>query len=253
MDLLKDKVALITGGSSGIGAAVAEMFAKAGAKVAILARRMEPLEAEAEKIRQAGGVCLPISGDVTSTEDCRRAVNQVVETFGRVDILVNNAGTGDFHTTTAKYTDEFWDFIIALNQTSVFKFCREVLPHMEKQGNGSIINISAIAGVYGNAGAGYSSAKAAIIALTKNIAMQYAGRGIRCNAVCPGPVATPIMDGRNDDKFDKEFMAITDRHADCSVPASTAEEQAYVITFLASDLAVTINGEAIVTDGGRCL
>lgn len=253
MDLLANKVALITGASSGIGAVTAELFAKNGAKVAILARRREALEEKAAAIRALGGTCLPIVGDVTDPDACNAAVGQVIQAYGRLDILVNNAGDGDHHTTTEQCSNEFWDKMIALNQSSVLYFCRAALPYMRAQGSGSIINLSAIAGVYGNAGVSYSAAKAAVIAMTKNIALQYTGTDIRCNAVCPGPTLVPRMDGREEAMYDKEFLALTERHMDMTIPFAAAEDQANVILFLASDLSRCITGQAIVTDNGRCL
>ena len=253
MEMLTDKVALITGGSSGIGAETARVFAKQGAKVAIFARGREKLDQVAAELKALGAECLTITGDVTKSEDCNAAIDRVVTAFGRIDVLVNNAGAGDFHTTTEKCSDEFWDRMIALNQSSVLYCCRAVLPHMRAQGSGSIVNLSAIAGVYGNAGVSYSAAKAAVIAMTKNIALQYTGTDIRCNAVCPGPTAVDRMDGREDALIDQEFFAITDRHMDSSIPFASAEDQANVIAFLASDLSRCITGQAIVTDNGRCL
>lgn len=253
MEMLKDKVALITGGSSGIGAETARVFAKQGAKVAIFARGQEKMDRVAAELKALGADCLTIAGDVTKSEDCSAAVEQVVAVFGRIDVLVNNAGAGDFHTTTEKCSDAFWDQMIALNQSSVLYCCRAALPHMRAQGSGSIVNLSAIAGVYGNAGVSYSAAKAAVIAMTKNIALQYTGTDIRCNAVCPGPTAVDRMDGREDAFMDLEFFAITDRHMDSSIPFAAAEDQANVIAFLASDLSRCITGQAIVTDNGRCL
>ena len=253
MEMLKDKVALITGGSSGIGAETARVFAKQGAKVAIFARRQAKMDRVAAELKALGADCLTIAGDVTKSEDCSAAVEQVVAVFGRIDVLVNNAGAGDFHTTTEKCSDAFWDQMIALNQSSVLYCCRAALPHMRAQGSGSIVNLSAIAGVYGNAGVSYSAAKAAVIAMTKNIALQYTGTDIRCNAVCPGPTAVDRMDGREDALMDLDFFAITDRHMDSSIPFAAAEDQANVIAFLASDLSRCITGQAIVTDNGRCL
>ena len=253
MEMLKDKVALITGGSSGIGAETARVFAKHGAKVAIFARGQAKMDRVAAELKALGADCLTIAGDVTKSEDCSAAVEQVVAVFGRIDVLVNNAGAGDFHTTTEKCSDAFWDQMIALNQSSVLYCCRAALPHMRAQGSGSIVNLSAIAGVYGNAGVSYSAAKAAVIAMTKNIALQYTGTDIRCNAVCPGPTAVDRMDGREDALMDLDFFAITDRHMDSSIPFAAAEDQANVIAFLASDLSRCITGQAIVTDNGRCL
>lgn len=253
MEMLKDKVALIIGGSSGIGAETARVFAKHGAKVAIFARGQEKMDRVAAELKALGADCLTIAGDVTKSEDCSAAVEQVVAVFGCIDVLVNNAGAGDFHTTTEKCSDAFWDQMISLNQSSVLYCCRAALPHMRAQGSGSIVNLSAIAGVYGNAGVSYSAAKAAVIAMTKNIALQYTGTDIRCNAVCPGPTAVDRMDGREDAFMDLDFFSITDRHMDSSIPFAAAEDQANVIAFLASDLSRFITGQAIVTDNGRCL
>lgn len=253
MEILKGKVALVTGASSGIGLTTAKLFAREGAKVAILARRLNVLEEKAAEIRAEGGECLPIAGDVTDPESVNAAVQKVIDTWGRIDILVNNAGDGDQHRTAENVSDEFWNRMIALNQSSVFYFCRAVLPQMRKQGAGSIVNLSAIAGVYGNAGVSYSAAKAAVIAITKNVALDCTGTDIRCNAVCPGPTLVDRMDGREDALYDKEFLAITERHMDMTIPFAQPEDQANVILFLASDLSRAINGQAIVTDNGRCL
>lgn len=253
MEILKGKVALVTGASSGIGLTTARLFAREGAKVAILARRLNVLEEKAEEMRAEGGECLPIAGDVTDPESVKAAVQKIIDTWGRIDILVNNAGDGDQHRTAENVSDEFWNRMIALNQSSVFYFCRAVLPQMRKQGSGSIVNLSAIAGVYGNAGVSYSAAKAAVIAITKNVALDCTGTDIRCNAVCPGPTLVDRMDGREDALYDKDFMTITERHMDMTIPFAQPEDQANVILFLASDLSRAINGQAIVTDNGRCL
>ena len=250
---LSDKVAVITGASSGIGAETARVFAREGASVVLVARRQEALDRIAGEIEAAGGVCLTVSADVTKQDDCERVFRDTVKRFGRVDILVNNAGDGDQHMTTAKCTDEMWYRMIELNQTSVLRFCREALHYMEKQGSGTIVNLSAIAGVYGNAGVSYSAAKAAVIAMTKNIAVQYAGKGIRCNAICPGPTLVPRMDGREAALYDTEFLATTERHMDMTIPFASVEDQASVILFLASDESKAITGQAIVSDNGRCL
>ena len=155
--------------------------------------------------------------------------------------------------TTAKCTDEMWYRMIELNQTSVLRFCREALRYMEAQGSGAIVNLSAIAGVYGNAGVSYSAAKAAVIAMTKNIAIQYAGRGIRCNALCPGPTMVPRMDGREAALYDTDFLATTERHMDMTIPFAAVEDQANILLFLASDESKAITGQAIVSDNGMCL
>lgn len=250
---LEGQVAVITGASSGIGAGAAKLFAREGAKVVLFARRPELLQKMAADIRSQGGECIAVAGDVTSQEDCSRVIRETIAAFGRIDILVNNAGEGDHHSTTRNTDDELWYQMIELNQSSVFRFCREVLPIMEQQSSGIIVNISAIAGVYGNAGVSYSAAKAGVIGITKNIAIQYAGRGIRCNVLCPGPTNVPRMDGREADLFDKQFMAITERHMDMTIPFSQVEDQANVILFLASIDSKCLTGQVIVSDNGMCM
>ena len=250
---LLGKTAVVTGASSGIGAETARLFAREGANVVLFARRQEALDAVAAEITAQGGVCMTVQGDVTKQADCERLFRETKAHFGSVDILVNNAGDGDHHMTTAKCTDEMWYRMIELNQTSVLRMCREALHYMEEQGSGAIVNLSAIAGVYGNAGVSYSAAKSAVIGITKNIAIQYAGHGIRCNAVCPGPTAVPRMDGREEALYDTAFQTITERHMDMTVPFAKPEDQANVILFLASDESRAVNGQAIVSDGGMCL
>lgn len=250
---LAGKIAIITGASSGIGAETARLFAAEGASVVLTARRQEALDRIAAEIEQVGGICLTVAGDVTKQDDCENVFQKTVEHFGRVDILINNAGDGDQHMTCAKCTDEMWYRMIELNQTAVLRFCRQALRYMEQQGSGTIVNLSAIAGVYGNAGVSYSAAKAAVIAMTKNIAVQYAGKGIRCNALCPGPTMVPRMDGREDGLFDLDFRAITERHMDMTIPFAHARDQANVLLFLASDESKAITGQAIVSDSGMCL
>ena len=234
---------MITGCSSGFGLETARYFLEQGWKV------IATMRAPQEGLLPASDRLRLVRLDVTSAQSIAEAIAEA----GEIDVLVNNAGAGDFHTTTEKCSNAFWDQMIALNQSSVLYFCRAALPHMRAQGSGSIVNLSAIAGVYGNAGVSYSAAKAAVIAMTKNIALQYTGTDIRCNAVCPGPTAVDRMDGREDALIDQTFFAITDRHMDSSIPFASAEDQANVIAFLASDLSRCITGQAIVTDNGRCL
>ncbi len=253
MDRLKGKVAVITGASSGIGKGTAELFAKEGAAVVLTARRVDRLQALAEKIRGAGGNALVVPGDVTSVADVKNVIEQTIKTFGKMDILVNNAGIGDRHTASIRVTDQFWDQVIATDLTGVFYFCREALEHMVQAKEGVIVNVSSIGGVYGNAGASYSAAKAGVIGLTKNIAIQYAGTKIRCNAVCPGPTPTELNTPEQLAKFDQEFMEICERHTDHSVGDSEVIDQANAILFLASDESRCITGQSLVVDRGMCL
>ena len=253
MDRLKGKIAVVTGASSGIGKGTAELFVKEGAAVVLTARRVDRLNALAEKIEEAGGKALVVPGDVTKLADVKNVIEQTIKAFGRIDILVNNAGIGDRHTPTIRLTDQFWDEVIATDLTSIFHYCREALRYMIQAEEGVIVNVSSIGGVYGNAGVSYSAAKAGVIGLTKNIAIQYAGTKIRCNAVCPGPVPTELNTPEQLAKFDQEFMAICERHTDHSVGDSEVIDQANAILFLASDESRYITGQSLVIDRGMCL
>jgi NAD(P)-dependent dehydrogenase (short-subunit alcohol dehydrogenase family) len=253
LDRLKGQVAVITGASAGIGKGTAELFVKEGAAVVLTARRVDKLNALAEKIKKAGGKALVVPGDVTKVADVKNVIEQTIKTFGKIDILVNNAGTSDRHIPTIRLTDRFWDQVIRTDLTGVFYFCREALKYMVQAKEGVIVNVSSIGGVYGNSGASYSAAKAGVIGLTKNIAIQYAGTKIRCNAVCPGPTPTELNTPEQLAKFDQEFMAICARHADHSVGDSEVIDQANAILFLANDESRCITGQSLIVDRGMCL
>jgi NAD(P)-dependent dehydrogenase (short-subunit alcohol dehydrogenase family) len=253
MNRLKDKVALITGANSGIGRVTAELFAKEGASVVMFARNKERLKEVEDGIVKNGGKALSVSGDVTSAADCKKVFGEAVNKFGKVDILVNNAGIVDLHTPVIRVTDKLWQDVININQTGTFLFCREALEYMTKAKKGVIVNVSSIAGVYGNGGAAYSASKFAVIGLTKNIAIQYAGTDIRCNAMCPGPTPTPLNTPDKIEKFDKEFTEICSRHTDHSVGDSGAIDQANAILFLSNDESRCITGQVLVVDRGMCL
>ena len=254
MGRLDNKVCLITGGNSGIGECTAKLFAKEGAKVIITARRENELQRVAEEIAAAGGDCIWVSGDVTVQEDVDRVVDTIIAKYGRIDVLVNNAGIPDKHTRTTWVTDELWDSVYAVNITGCMRLCRAVLPHMEKAGYGSIVNVASIGGVYGCAGASYSSAKAALIGLTKNIAQQYFHTRIRCNSVSPGSTLTPLFDPKNFDGADMEMQEITKRrHYHERDTILQPIEQANAILFFASDESSGINGQDLVVDYGNRL
>lgn len=250
MGMVDNKVIVVTGANSGIGKETALVLASEGAKVVLAARRLDKLEEVAFEIRQKGGEAHCVSGDVSVKEDCERIIGEALEKYGRVDVLVNNAGMGDKQIPITRCSDDWWHEICAVNQDSVFYMTKAALIPMEMQGEGSIVNISSIGGVYANAGIAYSAAKAAVVAMTKNVAIQFAGKGIRCNAVCPGPTITPLLskDARAD--FDQEFVKICNEHICRSVPKAEAVEQANAILFFASDLSKAITGQALVVDYG---
>lgn len=250
MGLVENKVIVVTGANSGIGRETALVLAAEGSKVVLAARRMDKLKEVEEEICAKGGEAYCVSGDVSVREDCDRIISETLEKYGRVDVLVNNAGMGDKQIPITRCSDEWWREICAVNQDSVFYMTRAALVPMEKQGEGSIVNVSSIGGVYANAGIAYSAAKAAVVAITKNVAIQFAGKGIRCNAVCPGPTITPLLskDARAD--FDEEFVKICNEHICRSVPKAEAIEQANAILFFASELSKAVTGQALVVDYG---
>jgi NAD(P)-dependent dehydrogenase (short-subunit alcohol dehydrogenase family) len=253
MKRLEGKIAIVTGSNSGIGKATAELFAREGASVVLTARRLDLLEQVAETCRGFGVEALAISADVSKAEDCTRVVEETIQKFGRIDILVNNAGIADKHRPITETSHEWWEHVIAVDQTSVFYMCKEALKYMEPAQYGSIINISSIGGVFGNSGISYSAAKTAVIGMTKNIAIQFAGRGIRCNAVCPGPTPTPLNTPEEISTFTLWFAEICGAHMDLTRPEATAQDQANAILFFASDESKAMTGQVMIVDNGATL
>ncbi len=253
MARLAGKIAVITGGNSGIGEATAKLFAREGATVVITARRERELQRVADEISAEGGACVYIPGDVTITADVDNVMEKTVELFGRIDILVNNAGIGDCHKPTIKMDDDFWDRVQDVDLKGVMRCCRAALRYMVPANKGSIVNIASIGGVYCCAGAAYSAAKAGVLSLTKNLAIQYYGTGIRINSVSPGSTETPLFSPEKFEGVDEEMLALTARtHVRTIDHRLSPYEQAYTILFLASDEASGINGQDIVVDyGGR--
>jgi NAD(P)-dependent dehydrogenase (short-subunit alcohol dehydrogenase family) len=178
------------------------------------------------------------------------------EKFGKIDILVTSAGILDYNASILKTERYLWDRMIAVNQTGLFYCCREALKYMEKQGSGSIVNISSVAGISGNAGFSYSASKHAVVALTKNIAIQYTGTNIRCNVICPGPVNTPMSNPSQEvlkqaeAYYDAGFMEICGRHINKTPGFSDPIDQANVILFFASDMSSAITGQWLQVDKG---
>ena len=251
--LLEDRVAIVTGGARGIGRATALKFAEEGCSVAIADISIKEADDTASEIVKLSREGMAVQCNAADNRQVSDLIRKVVDKFGKIDILVNNAGISDRHTPAIRVTDQYWDEVIGTDLTSVFHFCREALKYMVQAQEGVIVNVSSIGGVYGNAGASYSAAKAGVIGLTKNIAIQYAGTRIRCNAVCPGPTPTELNTPEQLAKFDQEFMEICARHTDHSVGDSEVIDQANAILFLASDESRYITGQSLVVDRGMCL
>ena len=251
MNSLQGKTALITGAAQGNGLGIARVFAQKGATV-IMTDQDDKVFGSCELIKyetKAPGVFAYLM-DVSNKKQVADVISRYEEEIGTTDILVNNAGIGDKQMSITRCSDDWWRQIIAVNQDSVFYMSRAALVYMEKQGEGSIVNISSIGGVFANAGIAYSAAKAAVVAMTKNVAIQFAGKGIRCNAVCPGPTITPLLSSDEIATFDQEFMKTCNEHICRSVPKAEAVDQANAILYFASDLSKAVTGQALVVDYG---
>ena len=247
---LKDKVALITGGTSGIGEATALLFAKEGAEVAITGRNQKRGAAVVKRIKEVGNGGVFIHADVTVAADCRRAVDETVAAFGRLDILFNNAGV--FYPQTAiECSEKEWDEQIDVNLKGTFLMSKFALPVMIKEGRGVIVNNSSGWGIVGGDHAvAYCASKGGVVLMTKAMAIDHGPQGIRVNCICPGDVETPMLPA--DAKM--RGLKWEDYIAGCaSRPlgrVGTVEEIAKSVLFLASEDSSFMTGAALVVDGG---
>jgi 3-oxoacyl-[acyl-carrier protein] reductase len=242
---LEGKAALVTGGSRGIGAAIALRLAAEGAAVAVnYAGSKEAADAVVAAIVSDGGQAVALRGDVCDPAACSALVAGTLEAFGRLDILINNAGiTRDG--LLVRMSDDDWDSVIGTNLTGVFSMSRAAAKVMMKARTGCIVNITSVVGMMGNAGqANYAAAKAGVIGLTKTIARELASRHVRCNAVAPGFISTDMTNKLSDDQRD----AIA-----CTIALGrlgSANDVAAAVSFLASDDAAYITGQTLAVDGG---
>ena len=243
--MLKGKTAVITGSGRGIGKAIAMKMAGLGANIVINdIPSSDYADATCEEIKALGVDCIVVKGDVRSADDVAELVNTTIEKFGGIDIFVNNAGvTRDG--LMLRMSEDDWDLVMDINLKGAFNCIKAVARPMMKQRGGSIINIASVVGVMGNAGqANYSASKAGLIGLTKTTAKEFASRGIRCNAVAPGFIASDMTDKLTDDVKKQYFDAI---------PLSKFGETsdvANVVAFLASDMSNYVTGQVINVDGG---
>ncbi len=251
---LAGKVALITGGTSGIGAATARLFGREGATVIITGRRVELGQAMAAGIAADGGRARFIAADHTRPEDCQQVIETIMADFGRLDILFNNAGIVTSGTAEAT-TEAGWAAVLALNVTAVWRMSRLALPHMRAQGGGVIINNASDWGVVGGREAvAYCASKGAVVLLTKAMALDHARENIRINAVCPGDTyverwAQAGFQGSAGKDFETAL-----KEAAAALPIGRlgqAEEIARAVLFLASDDSSFVTGAALLVDGGN--
>jgi len=244
---LSGRVALVTGASSGLGVRFAKTLAACGAKVGLAARRTDRLEAVAEEIRAAGGEAICISMDATDADQLFAAVDALEKAYGTVDILINNAGiTRD--TLMLRMTENQWDEVIETNLKSAFNLTKAFLKHFLGNRAGSIINMSSVVGVTGNAGqANYAASKAGLIGFTKSIAKELGSRNIRCNAIAPGFIETEMTETL-DENVKKGWME--------TIPlkrGGTPEDVANACVFLASDMSTYITGQTLSVCGGMLM
>lgn len=242
---LTGKVALVTGASRGIGACVAEVLASGGASVTVnYAGSEQAARSVVESIRSNGGLAIALQADVSDSAACVRLVDETIAEFGGLDILVNNAGiTRDG--LLMRMSDDDWNAVLNTNLTGMFNMTRAASRHMMKQRRGSIVNVSSVVGIMGNAGqANYSAAKAGVIGLTKAVARELASRGIRANAVAPGFIETDMTAGLPDKA--REALSTQIALGRLGQPLDVAN----AVAFLASDEAAYITGQTLAIDGG---
>ncbi len=245
MKLLEGKVALITGASRGIGKAIAIAFAQQGASVAFTdVRRDEIMEATELEIQALGVKAIGYASDASSFEDSERVANEIAAAFGRIDILVNNAGiTRD--NLLMRMTESDWDLVIKVNLKSVFNLTKAVQKYMLKQRSGSIINMSSVVGINGNAGqSNYSASKAGLIGFTKSVAQELGSRNIRCNAIAPGYIETEMTAKLSEEVRTQWAAQIPLRRG------GKPEDVAQACVFFASDLSAYVTGQVLSVCGG---
>ena len=242
--LLENKTALITGAARGIGKQIALAFAREGADIAFTDLELnEQAQATRDEIAALGAKVQFYASDASSFEASHAVVDRVMNDFGRIDILVNNAGiTRD--TLIMRMTEQQWDTVLQVNLKSAFNFTHAVTPVMMRQRSGSIISLSSVVGINGNAGqANYAASKAGIIALTKSVAKELGGRGIRANAIAPGFILTDMTKALSEETL-KQFVSLVPMRR-----GGEPEEVAKVALFLASDLSSYVSGQVIQVNG----
>ncbi len=249
---LENKVVVITGAGSGIGAATAALFAKHAAKVIVSDLNMESAQGVVDGIKKAGGTSFAVQANVTKFEEVEALVSKAVNEYGQLDVMVNNAGIGGKNQKkTADHTHEDWHNVIAVNQTGVFYCMQVALQQMMKQGYGNIVNVASLAGLKPSGyNLSYSASKYAVVGMTKSAALEYGRKNIRINAVCPGYTNSALLDqllsSRPDMGDTLKRLIPMDRFGE-------AAEIAEAIAWLSSDNSKFITGQTITLDGGTSL
>ena len=229
MNRLNDKVVIITGASSGMGAAAAQLFAAEGAKLVLAARRAEQLQETADTIRAAGGECTVVPSDISRDADCAALVNAAVNAYGRLDGLVNNAGVLEKGLKPIdRFTDEDYEKVLGINTKGTMNCIRAAAPELCKT-------------------------HGAIVGITKHTALRFASEGVRCNAICPSTVVTPMTTGSSVQDIDPDMIGAMGRHMDLKIHPCMPDDVAKIMLFLISDDSRALTGQALVADFGATL
>ena len=247
---LAQRVAVITGAGSGIGQAMALLFAREGARILAADINGDAADATTAAVTAAGGTCRAFTVDVSRPEQVAALIAQALAAYDRIDILCNNAGVGSTTSVVECEPDE-WDRVMTINVKSVYLGCKYAVPHMIAQGGGVIINTASVAGMVGLVKrASYSASKGAVIALTRQVAIEYVEQGIRVNCLCPGTVDSPwvgrLLGGADDPAAARQALVARQPMGRLGTP----EEVAAAALYLASDDAAFITGTGLVIDGG---
>lgn len=246
-DRFADKVVLVTGGGSGIGAAICRQFGREGARVVVADVNDARAAEVVGEITAAGGTAVASHLDVSSSASVDAAIDAVVATLGRLDVVVNNAGVVDNMGLVTETSDAEWQRVIGVNLTGVFAVSRKAMPLLVQSG-GNIVNIASVAGLGGGkAGPAYTASKHGVVGLTRSLAWMHAAEGVRCNAVCPGMVATNIAE--SSPGFSNDGMARLRSIMKTSQRVAEPAELAEVVAFLASAAASFVNGAIVTADG----
>lgn len=246
---LQDKVAVVTGAASGMGKAIATLYAKEGAKVVVSDINLEAANLTVEEIKSNGGEAISVMANVAKEDDIQNLIDTAVNTYGTLDILVNNAGIMDNFEPAGEIEDEKWERIFAINTTSVMRSTRKALPIFLEKKKGVIINIASAGGLQGaRAGAAYTASKHAVVGFTKNTGFMYATSGIRCNAIAPGAVETNISASMTG--VSQFGMGRIQPGLGINPGLGKPEDIANIALFLASDEASFVNGTVITGDAG---
>jgi NAD(P)-dependent dehydrogenase (short-subunit alcohol dehydrogenase family) len=246
---LKDKIAVVTGAGSGMGKAIAIVYASEGARVVVSDINEASANATVDEIKSTGGEAISVLANVANEIDIQNLINTAVQTYGTLDILVNNAGIMDNFEPAGDIEDDQWERIFAVNTTSVMRATRKVLPIFLEKQQGVIINIASNGGIQGaRAGAAYTSSKHAVVGFTKNTGFMYAQKGIRCNAIAPGSVETNIVSSMT--RINEFGMGRVRPGLGINPRLGKPEEIAKVALFLATEDSSFVNGTVIAVDGG---